>query len=177
MRLISRCIPAVPIQEVQRARLPQRLRWVAVLRVGRQRRVSIWTDLIDSFTESGDRENPTLTITYNANTGCDKDRVNDKRLRPQAAMGMLYVGLRAYAVGWSADAKCVGSRLILMLSRCIPASPTGTITATITLGGSATDWMAAKSGDEDQCVYYVFCQGAEMRPIIGLRLRITRIRE
>ena len=100
--------------------------------------------LIDSFTESGDRENPTLTITYNANT--DATRTATLTITTTGGDGDATWDLVLTQLAGPPTLSVATVPADLDLSM-IPASPTGTITATITLGGSATDWMAAKSGD------------------------------
>ena len=103
---------------------------------------------ISDFTSSGDRDNLTLTITYNKNTDVERDATLTLTTTGGTG-GPATVDLEITQLGATPTITVVtGASDISM----IPAEPigggaTGTITATITLGGGATDWTATKSAD------------------------------
>ena len=130
---------------MQRARLPQRLCWVVVLRVGRQTEGDDLSGFIESFTQSGN----TLSIIYNRNTGLGRSVTIN--LTPTSADGtrgtVVPLTITQLAAPPTLSVATVPADLNLAE---IPDSPAGTITATITLGATATGWEAAKIGDEDK---------------------------
>ena len=108
---------------------------------------------IKSFTpKSGDRTNNILTIVYNRNTGVQRlaDFAISTNGTPSAAKGLRLIQLAAPpTVTGVTTTNTVASNTVdyFHFTEKLPVDATGTITATISLGSTATGWTAAKDGD------------------------------
>ena len=108
---------------------------------------------IKSFTpKSGDRTNNILTIVYNRNTGVQRlaDFAISTNGTPSAAKGLRLIQLAAPpTVTGVTTTNTVASNTVdyFHFTEKLPVDATGTITATIALGSTATGWTAAKDGD------------------------------
>ena len=109
---------------------------------------------ISDFTSSGDRDNLTLTITYNENLGVGRSATLTFTTvgGTGAAVEKVLVFTQlaaAPAISEVAAENMVGASAVSFdpTAEKLAAASTGTILATITLGGGATGWETAKEGD------------------------------
>ena len=106
----------------------------------------------DKIFTLGTKTATTQLISYSANTS-GAPRAASLRFTISNAAGRTvtqHLGIRQEG----GDALSVSTDAVDLSQ--IPASPSGTITATITLEGSATDWSVAKSGDDSDAFITAF---------------------